>query len=314
MLFQTYPNIEMIIVDDASTDKSEEQIEKFLTEIPLYQSAAKNPGAIFNVNHIKFIQNKDNLGNCVAFNLALQKCKGKYIIDLAADDVLMDERIDKQVKIFEELSEDYGVIFSNAIYINEEDKVLRYHFETDENGKSKTLVPSENVYQSIFERYFIPTATMMIRRTVLEELHGYDENLSYEDFDFWVRSSRNHLYFYQDEVTTLKREVKGSHSFSFYQKNNNPHLESTLLVCHKARVLNQNEEENQALAKCVEYHLRQSFYTQNFDLVKGYQILLDKLIKKPKSPFLRLILLLSKCKIRIFWLYQLYFRIRKKLV
>jgi glycosyltransferase involved in cell wall biosynthesis len=309
--FQTYPHLEIIIVDDASQDQSVAVIKQFLAEIPHYQAVNLANQAIIPQREIQFIQHSNNQGNCASFNQAFAQSKGKYIIDFATDDVLLDERIAKQVEIFEKLPENYGVIFSNALEIDEKDNILKYHFAVDENQKAKEKIPQGDIYQVILEKYFISTPTMLIRREVLEKLGGYDESLSYEDFDFWVRSARVWQYFYQDEITTLKRILPNSHSSKFYQLNHNPHLQSTLKVCQKALVLNQTEAENRALAKCVRYYLRQSFYTQNFDLTADYQALLQKIPQHENDFFTKIIIHLAKWHVPTFWLYRGYWGLAK---
>ena len=290
---QTYPHIELIVVDDASTDNSISYIQLFVEEHP----------------HVKFILNETNLGNCRSFNLALSMATGKYIIDLAADDVLLDTRIEKQVNCFESLSPEYGVIFSNAMYINEQSILISPHYPVDKKGSTKRNIPTGDIYRQILENYFICTPTMMIHKKVLDELGGYAEELSYEDFDFWVRSARTYKYFYQDEILTLKRKVEGSLSSKFYQRYQNKHLASTLKVCHKAFKLNRNTSENIALSSNIRYHLRQSFYTQNFDLVFQFASLLKEV---NKIDFVtQVILLLSKYKINVWWAYIIYLRLLK---
>jgi glycosyltransferase involved in cell wall biosynthesis len=287
---QTYPHVELIVVDDASTDDSISNIQLFIDEYP----------------HVQLIVNESNLGNCRSFNLALSKAKGKYIIDLAADDILLDTRIEKQVNCFENLSTDYGVIYTNAIYINEQSVVISTHYPIDEKGKAKRKIPSGDIYKQIMKSYFICTPTMIMRKKILDELGGYDDKLSYEDFDFWVRSARTYKYFYQDEILTFKRKVKGSLSSKFYQRRQNKHLASTLEVCHKAFALNRDSSENLALASTLRYHLRQSFYTQNFDLVFQFASLLKQV---DNIDFVtHVILFLSKYEINVWWAYKIYIR------
>lgn len=288
---QTYANIELIVVDDASTDGSIKCINQFLKQHP----------------QVRFLANEINLGNCRSFNRALALASGTYIIDLAADDVLLDTRIEKQVNVFEKLEANYGVIFSNACYINDQSVVLSTHYQIGKDGKAKNNVPSGDVYERVLRQYFICTPTMMMRRSVLDELGGYDDELSYEDFDFWVRSARKYNYYYQDEMLTFKRRVKGSLSTRFYQLRQNKLLASTLVVCHKAFVLNRNEREHQALATNIRYHLRQSYYTQNFELVSGYASLLKQV---DDTDFItQVILWLSKYKISVWGLYKVYLKI-----
>ena len=292
---QTYQVLELIVVDDASSDHSISVIQQFIQKHP----------------HIHLISNEQNLGNCRAFNKALAHAKGKYIIDLAADDVLLDTRVEKQVNLFERLDAAYGVIFTNAIYINEKSQVVSYHYPVDNQGHARRQIPAGDVYEAILRKYFICTPTMMMRKSVIDALGGYDANLSYEDFDFWVRSARIYKYSYLDEVLTLKRQVAGSLSTKFYQVRINQLLASTLVVCRKAKALNRSPSEDEALASNVRYHLRQSFYTENFDLVWEYKKLLESVVK---TDFItQVILFLSNFKIPLAWLYTLYRMARQKM-
>ncbi len=275
---QTYQNIELIIIDDASTDKSVENITKFLNENSfLFQNNTQNKPT--------FLALSKNVGNCKAFNIALKLATGKYVIDLATDDILLPQRIENQIITFENLPTNYAVIFSNAVYIDEKSKVLYPHHKPNE------MVYSGDIYAKIVAHSYICTPTMMIRKIVLDEFGGYDETLSYEDFDFWIRSSRKYLYQYNDEILTQKRIVKNSLGSQFYTKNAYPHLFSTLIICKKIRTLNQNftslnpennsifNVENTALAKRLRYHLRLCCYTENFKLALEYYDLLEKITK-----------------------------------
>ena len=287
---------ELIIVDDASTDKSVEEINKFLKE-----KQKLNPP-----QHIVFLNNKINLGNCKSFNLALSHSKGKYVIDLSADDILLPNRIKSQVNIFETLPSNYGVIFSNAMLIKENGKKIAPHFPVDFEDKTIENVPNGDVYAHILRKYFVCTPTMMMRMSVLQELGGYDEDLSYEDFDFWVRSARNYHYHYQDEITTQKRKTLNSLSSKFYKKKNNAHLESTLKVCKKSLIQNKTQLENEALSQTVAYHFRQSFFMQHYVLAKEY-LVFWKLIPNVKVPlWAKFIGFLAKYRVPTFGLYAVY--------
>ncbi len=77
-------------------------------------------------------------------------------------------------------------------------------------------IPQGDVYRDMLTTYFIPGPTMMIRREVFAALGGYDESLSYEDFDFWVRSSRIYRYAFLNERLTSIRKLKSSMSTGWY--------------------------------------------------------------------------------------------------
>ena len=247
---QTYSAVELIVVDDASTDQSQAVIKRYLSR---HNQAAKTC----------FLP--QNLGNCAAFNRGLALAEGKYIIDFATDDIMLPDRITRQVSFFEALDSSYGVIFSEAQYINEQGTPLCYHYR--DRLRHIRPVPTGDLYCRLLSTYFIASPTMMMRKSVLDELGGYDEQLAYEDFDFWVRSSRRYCYAYQEVCTTQIRKHSRSMSTGWYRRGD-PQLYSTYLVCLKARELNRTEEEQKALVKRVHYELRQAVKGGNWKEAK----------------------------------------------
>lgn len=279
---QTYPELEIIVVDDFSSDQSKEIIKKIIAPHP----------------QVTLLTNEKNLGNCKSFNKALRLATGRYIIDFATDDVMYPYRIEQQVDAFEKLDKSFGVLFTNALNITEEGKQASFHYIDTAH------VPSGNVYKKILQKYFISPPTMMMRRSVLEELGGYDESLEYEDFDFWVRSARKYNYFYLNEVLTKRRLSSYSHSSKFDKKGFDPMAETTYRVIQKAMWLNKNRKENKALVKRIRYELRHAFYIEKFYLVKKYYELLKDM--KEKDSVSSILVFLSKMKLPVFSLYKIY--------
>jgi glycosyltransferase involved in cell wall biosynthesis len=260
VLRQSYPNIQLIIIDDASTDDSALRIKKI---------AAENPT-------VQILLLEKNLGNCKAFNQGWALAKGDFVIDFAADDVMMPERIERQVDFFSTLDASYGVIFTNALYIDERGKILHDHYShLFHKGLLKTI-PQGDVYPSVLSTYFISSPTMMVKRNVMEELKGYDETLSYEDFDFWIRSARIFKYGFLDERLTKVRKTMGSMSTGLY-KPGDKQLHSTYIVCKKAQTLNRSSEDNVALAARLKYELRQSVFSGNFDEADLFYLMLKEI-------------------------------------
>jgi glycosyltransferase involved in cell wall biosynthesis len=286
---QTYPNVELIIIDNGSTDNSVDIIEHF---------TRKNPA-------VRFIKNPANVGLNRAFNQGLALAGGRYIIDLSADDVLLPNRISRQADLFERLSGPYAVVFSNAAYIDQQGHETAIHYPIDVDGRSLTKVPSGDVFKSVLTSYFICTPTMMIRRDVLNELGGYDESLSYEDFDFWVRSSRLYYYAFIDEVLTLKRVLPNSMSAQVSQPGNIL-LQSTLVVCCKAFDRCQTPAELQALAGRIRTFIRKAFYVEQFELALQFGQLLNQ-IERPDL-LTSLILKLSRLHPPVNHLYRQYLK------
>jgi glycosyltransferase involved in cell wall biosynthesis len=286
---QSYPNVELIVIDNGSTDNSVGRIERFVR---------KNPA-------VRFIKNLANLGLNKAFNQGLALTGGRYIIDLSADDVLLPHRISRQAELFERLSGPYAVVFSNAAYIDEHGHETGIHYPVDHEGHALAKVPTGDVFKSVLTSYFICTPTMMMRRDVLIELGGYDESLSYEDFDFWVRSSRLYYYAYIDEVLTHKRVLSNSMSAQI-SRPDNPLLQSTLVVCRNAFAICQTPDEFQALANRIRTFIRKAFYVEQFELTLQFGQLLQQ-IERPDF-LTNLILQLSRLHPPVNQLYRQYLK------
>lgn len=252
VLQQTHEHIQLIIVDDASTDGSKEVIRQFVKDHA-------------EVIHIDLVE---NVGNCKAFNRALSFASGEYLIDLAADDVLLPTRIELGLEAFSTTLPTTGVHFGDAELINSTGNHLSYHSDRFPHSS----IPQGLIYQELIERYFICSPTMMFKREVMETLQGYDENLSYEDFDFWMRSSRFYAYHYSPTVLVKKRVLKkslASQQFSI----GSTHQRSTFLVCQKIQQLNRNKNEKKALQKRIRYELQVNFRLLNWSLCWDYLLL-----------------------------------------
>lgn len=240
VLAQDYPALEVWLVDSGSTDGSPAILAEY---------AQAHPGW-----HLRLLPT--NVGNCRAFNLAFGESQGQYVLDLATDDVLLPQRLRQQVALFESLPADYGLVYSNCELIDEAGQPLGYYYFVDgPGGRDITPRPASGwVFAEVLRRFFICTPTMLMRRATLAALGGYDERLHYEDFDFWVRASRDWRFQYQNLVTTRKRLHPRSHSAQVTRRHN-PYLATTLAVCAKALALCRTRPELRALAGRLRYEL-----------------------------------------------------------
>ena len=257
---QTYKHLQIIVADDHSEDESATEILKLKSEFP----------------SLLVLLLPVNVGNCKAFNEASKLVTGDFVIDFATDDVMLPDRIEKQVRYFEKCDQHVGVVFTDATYINEDGEFLRNHFGYLFSKNLITHVPQGDVYRDVLSTYFIPGPTMMFRREVLDRLGGYDEGLTYEDFDFWVRSARDFQYAFLDEKLTRIRKVSQSMSTGWYVPGDRQ-LHSTYLVCRKAQQLNRDKGDQEALIKRVQYEFRQSVLSGNYSEADLFLSLLEEL-------------------------------------
>jgi glycosyltransferase involved in cell wall biosynthesis len=291
VLAQSYPHIEVIVVDDCSTDGSVSIIQEYISKHP----------------EIRFISTGHNRGNTAAFNIGWRATRGDYIIDFATDDVLLPERVAQQVAAFEKLDQTYGVLYTDAEYITDDSAHIGYHYKRKPDGSLNDYAPSGEIFADLLNKYFVCPPTMMVRRQVFEALGGYDETLAYEDFDFWVRSSRIYKYFYLDKVTTQRRVHIRSLSQGWY-KTGNRLLASTVKVCRKAVDLLQTETEKKALAQRLKYEARHAYLTGNY--TEAAQ-LLDLLGHQGGIPVMyQFLSQLNRQKINLVFLRKLYYYLK----
>lgn len=248
---QSYPNIELIICDDASTDDSVAVIQSFVAKYP----------------STKTILNTQNTGNCTLFNKALKIAKGKYIIDLATDDILLENRIEKQVQFFEKQTPQTGIIYHHANLINE--------FGDKISDTLKQAVFQGNVLEHVIGQYFVCPPTMMMRKEMLLSINGYNEPLAYEDFDLWVRAAENWHFYFQNEILTSKRILSTSLSATF--KHNDAIQLSTLKICEYIYSIANTVELQKALSKRVSFELRFALRNKQFNVLKAYKLLVFKM-------------------------------------
>ncbi|MCU0416717.1 MAG: glycosyltransferase [Cytophagaceae bacterium] len=250
---QSYPFIELIIVDDASIDDSVEKINQ-------------NIQSVFPTT---VITNKTNIGNCQSFNRALIKANGDYIIDFALDDVLYFNRVEYQVNQMEQWGASVGLTFCNVDLISSDGEKIGDHATTVSIQK---YLPTSDWLSLITYRYIINPVGTMMRKELLKELNGYDINLRYEDFDLWVRAALVTKIEYIPTILSAKRIVPESLSL-------HPALEldrayTTLTVCKKLVWLHLQGQYNAKLVWRLRYEWRNAFKFKT--IRKEYEVLLEQ--------------------------------------
>jgi glycosyltransferase involved in cell wall biosynthesis len=259
---QDYPFIELIIVDDLSTDNSREVIKKWLLNYP----------------HIQFIENETNLGNTKSFNKALKLAKGDFIIDLACDDILMPNCVSLQINTFQESDfKNLAVVYGNTELITENGEFDSYFFPVNESKKTIEKRKTGDIYLSVISGgNSICSVSSMVKKSVFDDLKGYDENLAYEDLDFWIRASRLYDFDFIDEILIQKRISTASLGTHFYLKKD-PRAQkinySTYLIIKKTIRLNKTKEEHKAILKRMHFDMILAYNTSDYRLLFKYILL-----------------------------------------
>lgn len=157
---QTYKNIEIIIVDDCSSDKTFEKLKKL----------AKQD------SRIKLLRNDTNLKICKTLNKALKESKGEYIVRMDGDDISDKARIEKQIEYLEK-NQEIHLVGNSVKNIDEKNNIFSTTKYYSDFKKLKKLA-----------RYGTPVLHIWAaRREVYEKLDGYREIPYVEDYDFLLR-------------------------------------------------------------------------------------------------------------------------------
>lgn len=200
LLTQTYNNIELIIVDDHSTDNCPALIEAWIKEN--------------NIN-CKYIHHTENKGITKTLNEVVSLAGGKYILHFATDDMLMPERIERQVKILEDAGDEYGVCYANVNIINE-------------HGQSRGRYTRENEFVKhegdVLEAYLLKglsfaTPGCLLRTGLYKKTGLYDERILIEDYNFWLRAFASTKVKYCDYPGLIYRKKEQSDIFDKWALN-----------------------------------------------------------------------------------------------
>lgn len=247
---QTWPSIELVIIDNGSSDGSADRIRDWMIH---------NTGRIL----LHAFLHPKPLNYCQSFNLGLAKVKGKYVIDLSGDDVLLPGHVSKAVHVLEDHPDQ--VYFSNAFLEQPASRSLATFYPVDQDGHLRRKIASGDIYRHVVQRNFLCAPTMVVPRTILLREQGYDEALSYEDFDIIVRLARKYRFVFDENIGIKKRILKSSFSAQQYRIKKSIMLPSTVAVCKKILAMNLTEEENEALAFRIMYETKHALASANFD-------------------------------------------------
>lgn len=152
ILNQSYENIEIIIVNDASSDNTISVLEKYVNNYP---------------NKIRFINNGINKGISYNSNLAYSQAKGEYLALVGDDDEWHNqEKIAKQIKVFKE-NKKLGIV---STYWNDvkDDAILRQHNPVVEKDPICQILKGNGVYCG---------STVLISKPAWESVNGFDERI-----------------------------------------------------------------------------------------------------------------------------------------
>jgi glycosyltransferase involved in cell wall biosynthesis len=184
-LNQTYPNIEIIVVDDGST--------KFKEKLIPFEG---------RIVYIK----KENGGTATALNEGIRAATGEYIAWLSSDDYFLPDKIAKQISFM--LNEKVEVSFTNYNYINEDNQPV-------EHWGRPVFSNNDDVYRAFLDYNAINGCTVMIKKEIFDHIGYFYPDLRYtQDYEMWMRLLlHGYKIYHLDEELTKFRVHKESGTY-----------------------------------------------------------------------------------------------------
>ena len=199
---QTYLNLELIIMDDCSTDNSVEVIQNWITK---------------NDYDCQFIAHQKNQGLCKTLNEAVEFINGKYTQIIACDDVLIKNKFQNQVDALEKTDDSTLLCCSNYSHIDKNSEVIKeYFFKSDFDFPSKTfeaILSGSQGYGII-----VHSPTVLLKSSVFYSSNNYPESIIQEDLYMWLKITFDHKAIYIDDVLVRYRILSSSLSKAYIYK------------------------------------------------------------------------------------------------
>jgi glycosyltransferase involved in cell wall biosynthesis len=179
VLCQTFGDLEVIIVDDGSTDNTPDVVRPYLSD-----------------ERIRYIR-QENKGLSAARNTGIRAARGEFIALLDADDVWLPSKLEKQVHLIGE-SDDFGLVYCRGEFIGEKGEPLP--------GIDLPHKEQPTYRDLMYHSLTIPSC-VVTRKRIFDEVGLFDETLtSIEDANMWIRILRHHKSAYVNEVLVRIRK------------------------------------------------------------------------------------------------------------
>jgi len=185
VLDQTYADFELIIVDDASTDGTEEVIKSF-----------SDPRMVY-------LKHETNQGGAAARNTGIRAAKGEFIAFQDSDDIWLKEKLAKQIVVFEKSTENVGLVYSLC---------------ARNEGNKERIIPDKdqiktegNLYKELLLENFITLPSAVIRKSCFEKVGLFDQTLPrFQDWELFIRLSKHFEFRYVPEPLVTSYFTEGS--------------------------------------------------------------------------------------------------------
>ncbi len=186
VLRQTHKNLDIIVVDDGSTDNTPQAMDAYYGQVRYYR--------------------KPNGGACSARNVGIREARGEYVAFLDCDDLYLPDKLALSVR-FLQANAQYGFVHTAAHFIDDKDKVVGQYSHV--RSRRDAATPSRLILGN-----FVCNSTVVVRREILAQAGLFDETIfTPADWDMWLRLAAVAPGGYLDVPLTMYR-VTGNYTFN----------------------------------------------------------------------------------------------------
>nr|WP_240518980.1 glycosyltransferase family 2 protein [Leptolyngbya sp. BC1307] len=196
VIAQTYRRLEILVVDDGSSDRTVEIVRQFSQQD----------------SRIRLLQ-QPNAGVAAARNLAIKSAQGEFIAPVDADDIWYADNIAEQVQTMQRAGPNVGLVYSWSVDIDEENQLT---------GGFRAAEISGDVYTTLIGHNFIGNASAtMMRRSCLEQVGSYSPSFraqqaqGCEDWDLYLRIAEHYQFDVACKFLIGYRKVSNSMSCDY---------------------------------------------------------------------------------------------------
>lgn len=157
VLNQTYPAVELLVVDDYSQDRTVKQVENIMARD----------------NRVRLIYNKENSGVSYTRKHGLEEAKGAWIAILDSDDIWAPEKLEKQIILQKKMNAD--LLFTGSAFMDSDGQPIDWYLHA----------PSEVTYRHLLKQNVLSNSSSLVRKELYEKYYAVGDGM-HEDFAVWL--------------------------------------------------------------------------------------------------------------------------------
>jgi glycosyltransferase involved in cell wall biosynthesis len=232
VLGQEFTDLELIVIDDGSTDETPQVVAKV------------------DDKRLRYVYFEQNLGNCAARNQGIQQARGEFIAQIDSDDLWLPQKISYQYYLFQKYKH-LDLICCNYVDLDDLRGTSIDNYSRNERAFRGLQVQElekdaweilGGLPEALLGFDLILHSSVMLRRTTLEMLGGYNENLrGGGDLECWWRAALNGMKFAHTSRILVERHIHGENLISDKIVSLGHHLQALQICEQDARDLGRND-------------------------------------------------------------------------